>query len=163
VNANRGQARIFLSDGGKSIKKLLDPVGEPLRPEMAGYGTAKDIGVHEMWQIHRERVDICKHYLERWKAAKIDILLCVLPRNLLICTFLLTTWSGPTTPHSTCPHGSYWYVGYTSMFNLLDYSAVSFPTGLHVDKSVDGPYPEQIKPLNEVDRQIRDTCKSRWP
>jgi amidase len=66
------------------VKKLLDPVDEPLRPEMKDYGEADDIGVHEMWQIHKARVNICKQYLERWKAAKIDVLLCASPQILLI-------------------------------------------------------------------------------
>lgn len=77
-NDNTVQGRIFLSDGGKSVQKLLESVDEPVRPEMLAYGDATDIGVHEMWQIQRARVALCKEYLDRWQAAKIDVLLCTL-------------------------------------------------------------------------------------
>jgi amidase len=80
--------------------------------------------------------------------------------DIIDCIVVTNCEPGPTTPHSTCPHNSYWYVGYTAMFNLLDYSAVSFPTGICVDKTVDGPYPVELAPLNEVDQRIRDTCMS---
>ena len=47
--------------------------------------------------------------------------------------------AGPTTPYATVKHGDFWYVGYTGVYNVVDYSAVSFPSGVSVDKSVDTP------------------------
>jgi amidase len=38
---------LFVSDGGKSLKKLLAPVQEPFRPELISYETAKEAGVYE--------------------------------------------------------------------------------------------------------------------
>jgi amidase len=35
------------------------------------------------------------------------------------------------------PHGDFKYVGYTGVYNVVDYSAVSFPTGVTVDKARD--------------------------
>lgn len=67
---------MFIADGGKSVKKLLDPTDEPLRPEMGHYGTAEELGVYDMWQIHIKRTEFCKRYLDRWNAAGIDGIIC---------------------------------------------------------------------------------------
>ena len=68
---------MFVADGGKSVKKLLEPVGEPFRPELDLYKNATELGVYDMWQLHRERVEFCKAYLDRWNAChKLDGILC---------------------------------------------------------------------------------------
>lgn len=36
-------------------------------------------------------------------------------------------------------HGDFKYVGYTGVYNVVDYSAVSFPSGIAADKAVDTP------------------------
>lgn len=45
------------------------------------------------------------------------------------------------------------------MFNVLDYSCISFPTGLTVDKSVDTPLGDSYKPMTDLDSQIQSECK----
>jgi amidase len=71
------QAAMFTADGAKSIRKLLDPVQEPFRPEMSYYESAKEIGVYDMWQIQAQRTEFCKSYLERWnQCAGLDAILC---------------------------------------------------------------------------------------
>lgn len=59
---------MFLADGGKSVSKILDPVQEPLRPEMSGYSQARELGVYDMWQLHLERSEFCRRYLEHWNS-----------------------------------------------------------------------------------------------
>ncbi|KAL3464859.1 amidase signature domain-containing protein [Aspergillus heterothallicus] len=129
-------ARMFVADGGKSVRKLLEPTGEPFRPEMQAYADASELGVHEMWQLHLKRNELCKSYLDRWNEADIDAVLC------------------PATPYSTVEHGKFAYVGYTGVYNVLDYPAVSFPCGVSTDKAVDAPY-ENHKPLSDTDAQIQ--------
>ncbi|KAL4925634.1 amidase signature domain-containing protein [Aspergillus undulatus] len=130
-------SQMFVADGGKSVRKLLEPTGEPFRPEMAMYSEAKELGVHEMWQVHLERNALCKSYLDRWNEAGIDAVLC------------------PATPYSTVEHGKFAYVGYTGVFNVLDYPAVSFPCGLKADKSLDARYANH-QPFSDVDAGIRN-------
>ncbi|KAL3441704.1 amidase signature domain-containing protein, partial [Aspergillus insuetus] len=60
----------------------------------------------------------------------------------------------PTTPYSTVEHGKFAYVGYTGVFNVLDYPAVSFPCGVVADKERDGAYVEHTL-LSDIDAQIR--------
>lgn len=67
--------RMFVADGGLSIKKDLERSGEPLRREMAQYGVAKELGTFDMWQVHVERVGYQKKYLDRWNDAGIDAIL----------------------------------------------------------------------------------------
>ena len=57
---------MFVADGGKSVEALLAPTGEPFRPEMQQYQEAEELGVHAMWQIHLERSELQKQYLDQW-------------------------------------------------------------------------------------------------
>lgn len=85
----------FLADGGKSVAKILEPVGEPWRPEMQDYAKASEIGVYDLWQLQVKRTQLMKEYLDRWTAAGIDCILC------------------PTTPYASVEHGKFSWVGYT--------------------------------------------------
>lgn len=66
--------------------------------------------------------------------------------------------AGPTTPWSSVEHGKLTYAGYTRVYNLLDYSAVSFPCGVNVDAKVDAAYSGH-HPLSETDAQIQRDCE----
>ncbi|CAO2657878.1 Nn.00g071380.m01.CDS01 [Neocucurbitaria sp. VM-36] len=114
--------RMFVADGGKSVEALLAPTGEPFRPEMTQYKDAKDAGVFDMWKMHLERSELQRQYLEQWMSYDgLDAILA------------------PTTPYASVPHGDFKYVGYTGVYNVVDYSAVSFPTKTFVDKARDKP------------------------
>ncbi|KAJ9137516.1 Fatty-acid amide hydrolase (Amidase) [Pleurostoma richardsiae] len=130
--------RMFVADGGLAVRKEVERGGEPWRPEMRAYETAKELGTYDMWQLHLERVDFQKRYLDRWNEARIDAIL------------------GPTTPFSTVKHGKFRHViGFTGVFNVLDYACVSFPTGVHVDIDVDGSLRgEDYEPLSHICRSI---------
>ncbi|KAF2721339.1 amidase [Polychaeton citri CBS 116435] len=126
-------AKFFLADGGRSCGKILSPVHEPWRPEMKPYEEATEMGCHELWQIHQERTALQKMYLDRW--ASYDGLDAIL---------------SPTTPYATVKHGKFKHIGYTGIWNIMDYSAVSFPTGHTVDKAKD-VYGDSFVPLGEMD------------
>ncbi|KAK0384694.1 hypothetical protein NLU13_7172 [Sarocladium strictum] len=130
--------RMFLADGGKTIRHELQRTGEPWRDEMLDYSAAQELGTSEMWKLHLERTAFQNKYLDRWNAAGLDAILC------------------PTTPYSTTKNGSFRHVGYTGVFNVLDYSAVSFPTGLTVDKAKD-TVPPGYTPLSDDCRAIHET------
>jgi amidase len=55
-------------------------------------------------------------------------------------------------------HGDFKYVGYTGVYNVVDYSAVSFPTGIRVDKAKDKLVSE-VKAQSEYCQAARDSCK----
>lgn len=149
--------RMFVADGGLTIKSQLDPTGEPWRDEMYPYSVARELGTAEMWRLHLERTDFQNRHLDRWNKAGLDALLL------------------PTIPFNTVRHGTFKHgkllavfvcyslltreliVGYTGVYNVLDYSAVSFPTGLSVIEGVDVDEPDYA-PLSNDCKEIHATC-----
>lgn len=130
--------RFFVADGGKSIRKILEEVGEPFRPEMHDYEVAKELGVYELWQLQAVRTSLCKRYLDRWAACEgLDAIL------------------GPTTPYAAPKNGQFKNVSYTGVFNILDYSSVSFPAGVNADKAID-VYPKDFKPHSDIDKVTQE-------
>ncbi|KAI1422819.1 amidase [Xylaria sp. FL1777] len=129
--------RMFVADGGKSVLRELEKTGEPLRPEMAAYGESEELGGFEYWQLHLERQKFQKRYLDRWKQAGIDAILA------------------PVSPFSTVENGKFKHVGYTGVYNILDYPSMAFPTGVTVDREVDGLRDDAPQPLSDLDRVIR--------
>lgn len=81
--------RMFVADGAESIRKVLARTNEPFRPEMEDYAKAQPLSTYEMWQVHLERTDLQKRYLDRWNQAGIDAILC------------------PVTPFSSCKNGQF--------------------------------------------------------
>lgn len=126
-------AKFFLADGGKSIDSIRKASGEPWRPEMKAYEEAEELGCYDLWQLQHERTALAKRYLDRWATSGgVDAILL------------------PTTPYAAVKNGGFKYVGYTGVYNIVDYSAVSFPTGLYVDQAVDVVSSDH-KPLSEID------------
>lgn len=64
---------------------------------------------------------------------------------------------GPTTPYASPQHGDFKYVGYTGVYNVLDYSAVSFPTGFIASKD-HAPHTAE-KHLGDMCRDVQEKCK----
>ncbi|OJJ05542.1 hypothetical protein ASPVEDRAFT_174586 [Aspergillus versicolor CBS 583.65] len=134
---NRLLRRLFVADGAKSIRGLLEPTNEPFRPEMRAYQDSVELGVHEMWNIQATRSDLQKRYLDQWNAIEgLDGLIC------------------PTSPWCAPKHGKFIYGGYTGVYNLLDYSATSFPCGVDADAKTDAAYCDH-RPLSEMDKQVQ--------
>ena len=73
-------------------------------------------------------------------------------------TLSLLILIGPTTPYSSVEHGKFKYVGYTGVFNIVDYAAVSFPCGVIAGKEIDRPKPCH-RPLSNLDKEIHAECK----
>ncbi|KAI0006904.1 amidase [Xylariaceae sp. FL0662B] len=135
-----GQAlldRMFVADGGRAIRSELARTGEPWRPEMRMYAEARELGALEYWRLHLDRQEYQKRYLERWRRAGIDAILC------------------PTTPYSSVENGKFKHVGYTGVYNVLDYACISFPTGVTVDKSIDVALGDTHKSPTQLDKAIQ--------
>lgn len=131
--------RYYTVDGGEDVRRDIASAGEPLIPHVeALVNKGKPISVYEYWQLNRERMDLQKNYLDKWNTAQspsgkpIDVLL------------------SPTLPHVAVPHRSVRWVGYTKIWNLLDYPAVTFPVDeVRAEKDdVQSDY----QPRNELDK-----------
>jgi len=108
---------------------------------MKAYEEASEMGCYDLWQVHLERNKLCQEYIDRWAEAGIDGIL------------------SPTTPFSTVEHGKFKHVAYTGIWNVLDYSAVNFPSGFKVDKDRDGKT-DNFCPLSDLDTVVNNECKS---
>lgn len=129
--------KFFLSDGGRSIQNLLSQSDEPLRPEMERYGRAVDHGVFNLWKLHIERNQLQKEYMDRWNACEgLDAIIT------------------PTCPFAAVEHTKFKHVGYTGVYNILDYSCLSFPCNVTVDQAVDVPVVNET-PLSETDGLVQ--------
>jgi amidase len=93
--------RMFVADGGLTIKSQLDPTGEPWRSEMYSYSVAKELGTAEMWKLHLERTDFQNRHLDRWNKAGIDALLL------------------PTIPFNTVKNGDFKHGMLSTLFNVF--------------------------------------------
>ncbi|KAL2855518.1 amidase signature domain-containing protein [Aspergillus pseudoustus] len=130
--------RYYTVDGGEDIRRDVAVAGEPFIPHVeALVNRGKPISVYEYWQLNRERIDLQKKYLGKWSAVRspsgkpVDVLL------------------SPTMPHVAVRHRSVRWVGYTKIWNLLDYPAVTLPIDqVRVEKDI---LPLDYKPRNELD------------
>jgi Asp-tRNA(Asn)/Glu-tRNA(Gln) amidotransferase A subunit family amidase len=117
--------------------------GEPFIPHVeALVNKGKPISVYKYWQLNKQKLAAQKRYLDLWNSTKsaktgkqVDILLT------------------PVMPHSAVPHRKCRWVGYTKVFNFVDYPAVVIPAG-HVSKELDSDAADSMgsyQPRNALD------------
>lgn len=117
----------YTADGGEDIRRDVEAGGEPFIPHVeALVNRGKPISVYSYWQLNKQKVVAQKRYLDLWKSTRsantgeeIDVLLT------------------PVMPHSAVPHRKCRWVGYTKVFNFVDYPAVVIPAG-QVSTELDG-------------------------
>ncbi|KAH7068539.1 acetamidase [Paraphoma chrysanthemicola] len=134
----------YTADGGEDIRRDVEAGGEPFIPHVeALVNKGKPISVYEYWQLNKQKLAAQKRYLNLWNSTKstktgkpIDVLLT------------------PVMPHSAVPHRKCRWVGYTKVFNFVDYPAVVIPAG-HVSKELDGAAAKEMssyEPRNALDK-----------
>lgn len=109
----------YTVDGCHDIQADIGRGGEPLIPHverLVNRGSA--ISVHEYWQLNRKKWALQQAYLEKWKRLRSPA--TGRPADIVIL---------PPMPHTSVPHGGCRWVGYTKIWNLLDYSALVIPAG----------------------------------
>lgn len=106
----------YTIDGGEDIRRDISVAGEPFVPHVeALVNRGKPITIYEYWQLNKRKLSAQKKYLDQWNAVRspsgkpVDVLL------------------SPTLPHTSVPHRKLRWVGYTKIWNFLDYPALSFP------------------------------------
>lgn len=130
----------YVADGFEDVLCDINASGEPMIPHVQGLADrakGKALSVYEYWQVNKKKIALRQKYLSRWNQTRspsgkpVDVLL------------------GPTTAHTAAPHHKLRWVGYTKVWNLLDYPAVSFPVD-KVRKEVD-VQPNNYQPRNDLD------------
>jgi amidase len=126
-------------DGGKDIRSAIEEGGEPFIPRVEELINAGDpISVHEYWQLNKRKWALQQAYADKWNSLRspktgrqVDVVLM------------------PPMPHSAVPHRKCRWVGYTKIWNLLDYPALVIPGGRVCQDDVAAPFEEG--PRGELD------------
>jgi len=93
--------------------------GEPFIPHVeALVNRGKAISVYDYWQLNKKKLELQKRYLDLWNSTKSDS--SGKPIDVLLT---------PVMPHTAVPHRKCRWVGYTKVFNFVDYPAVVLPAG----------------------------------
>ncbi|KAH7357367.1 acetamidase [Pyrenochaeta sp. MPI-SDFR-AT-0127] len=132
----------YTADGGEDIRRDVQAGGEPFIPHVeALVNKGEAISVYEYWQLNKQKLAAQKRFFDLWNSTKsatgkqIDVLLT------------------PVMPHSAVPHRKCRWVGYTKVFNFVDYPAAVIPAG-QVSKELDGEAAESMaayQPRNPLD------------
>lgn len=112
----------------------------PLTDFVLNIGRKEPLSIEENWDLNFEREAYRRAYHARMKAAGVDVILC--PGYLGVGAL-------QGTP-------KYW--NYTSIWNLLDQPAVSFPSGVRADKTVDD-VDATYTPRSELEREEQAACE----
>ena len=130
--------RLFMVDGGKSIKLQIEAGNEPWPPGIKTFASAQGVSAYDLWQLHKEKAAVWKEWSDKFNESAVDGLILA------------------TAPYVAAKHGGQTHVGYTGLFNFLDYSAVNFPSGVVGDREKD-VYPKDLgEPLNPLDKATRE-------
>lgn len=144
---------LYFADGATEESTAIDASGEPWRPLskfiIKDNVNCKTLTVPEVWKLTGEREGYRQEYSEHWNNVSgsiegedlVDVVLC------------------PVGPGAAPPLDEARYWGYTSQWNLLDYPALSFPTGWVCTPEVDGKE-EGYAPRNADDEYNYKLCKS---
>lgn len=138
----------FYDLGGTAITQLLTPSEEPIFPAMQGYAIAAkaELNVTQMRNKVLQRNELQQKYLDAWNATATE---GKLPMDGIIMA--CSPWAAPRLGATQKD----FYVGYTGVFNFLDFCACTFPVTF-TDKSVDVPRDmKSFHQLSEIDGRIQ--------
>ena len=124
------------------IPDILAANGEPLKPLtewVLSNPLVREHTMSELWELCVRRDAYRAAYSKHWNSHHIDVLLC-------------PVGPGPAPRHDTA---KYW--GYTAQWNLLDYPAAVFPTGLRATGTE--PFDENFEAFGEDDQINHDACE----
>jgi Asp-tRNA(Asn)/Glu-tRNA(Gln) amidotransferase A subunit family amidase len=104
------------------------------------YTWGKGLSVYENWDLNMSREIIRAQYHSLMQERGVDVILS-------------PAYVGVAPEHET---GT--YIGYTSVWNVLDYPALVVPTGLKVDQALD-VVDTLYAPRNDVDAKEHAKCE----
>ncbi|KAL4878803.1 amidase [Aspergillus karnatakaensis] len=123
----------FSADGFRHLTEALEASGEPRLPLTdVVYSWGNGVSVYENWKLNMSREILRAQYHALLQERGVDVILS-------------PAYVGVAPEHET---GT--YIGYTSVWNVLDHPALVIPTGLKVDQSRDVVDTLYV-PRNEVD------------
>ncbi|KAK9474665.1 amidase signature domain-containing protein [Dipodascopsis tothii] len=134
----------YSADGGEDVRSAVMKCGEPFVPYVkAMVNRAPPSTIPQYWKAMVAKRELQKKYLDRWNASG-ALTASGEPIDFILC---------PSMPHTSIPFEHFSWVGYTRVWNGLDYTAVVFPAGT-ADRELDAPTAEQkaYEPVNDWDK-----------
>ncbi|RGP66937.1 hypothetical protein FSPOR_6319 [Fusarium sporotrichioides] len=129
----------FTVDGCEDIRRDVEAGGEPFIPAVERLiNRGKPISVFEYWQLNKRKRLLQQAYLEKWNKA-------ISSKTGRVVDALIT----PALPHAAVPHKSIKWVGYTKVWNLLDYTALVIPAGRIEPRDLEATM--DYEPRNDID------------
>ncbi|PTU23917.1 hypothetical protein P175DRAFT_0505686 [Aspergillus ochraceoroseus IBT 24754] len=116
--------KAVLADGGHHCRQLCEIVDEPLIEGMVVGTPADELSISEREKLEEEKWEFQEAFLKQWVESGVDALL--MP---------VTPWVGYKP--KTWVVSKQW-LGYTAMWNLLNYAAVTIPVA-YADTELDKP------------------------
>ncbi|KAI9719854.1 MAG: hypothetical protein M1828_006075 [Chrysothrix sp. TS-e1954] len=142
----------YIADSGEDISLSLALGGEPAIPAVAGLlerarARQTPFSVFEYWGLNRRKVDAQKRMLDKWGGKvrvagggtrEVDVVIM------------------PTMPHCAVEHGMCKWVGYTKVWNLVDYVGCVVPAGFVGDGAEEEGVESwrRHEPRNDVDALV---------
>lgn len=121
------KSRLYFGDGSRCELDLIEKSGEPLRPLstfiLREQSSVRELSGRDVWNLTNERNRYRAAYNKMWTdtaaTADADGVPCDMV-DVILC---------PAGPGAAPPLDCARYWAYTSHWNLLDYSAMTFPVG----------------------------------
>lgn len=136
----------YTADGGEDIRSAVQVGGEPFIPhveKLVGRGSA--ISVSDYWQLNKRKWALQNAYMRKWDSVR--------GRDGRVVDAVIM----PPMSHVAVPHGNTRWVGYTKVWNVLDYTALVIPGGYVGKEDVEAPW--AYEPRGEVDEWSLDLWK----
>lgn len=136
--------RMYWPDGGASVMEGIKATGEPVHP-LTTWGL-KDAESHGMLnaedlnQLRFQRDQFRWAFAESWAEQDVDVVIG-------------PAFVGPASAHDTA-----FYWTYTSLYNLVDYPGVVFPTPIKAEAGQ--TYAENYKPLSKECSHVKELWES---
>ncbi|WDK12709.1 amidase [Colletotrichum graminicola] len=138
----------YTADGCEDIRKDMEVGGGPFIPHVDMLiKRGEPISVYEYWQLNQRKWELQQRCLEKWQSIRsaktgrtADILLL------------------PPMPHAAVPHGGCRWVGYTKVWNFLDYPALVIPGGQVCRQDVDQPWDMEARGAQDEWNSSLLTC-----
>ncbi|KAI1172227.1 amidase [Nemania sp. FL0916] len=131
--------QFYRADGGEDIREAVNAGGEPFIEHVQKLiDSGSPITVYQYWQLNKKKWELQQQYLDKWNA--IGAAHSDQPVNVLIM---------PPMPHTSVPHRSCRWVGYTKVWNVLDYPAIVIPAGHVQEQDISEPW--SFEPRNAID------------
>ncbi|KAI1340306.1 amidase [Xylariaceae sp. FL0016] len=129
----------YMADGGEDVRRDMEAGGEPYIPHVeALVNRGKPISVYEYWQLNRRKIELQQAYLRKWDSVRS-------PKTGKTVDVILM----PAMPHTAVPHRSCRWVGYTKIWNVLDYSSLIVPAGEASPVDMEMPWDNVPRNVND--------------